>query len=76
MSILPIRGRVAIYNDFLRNKEYDEERQEYKGDTVTETATFPPCRISCKSTSGNLIIISINYHCTMVVTTIVFKNTV
>ena len=37
MSILPIRGRVAIYNDFLRNKEYDEERQEYKGDTVTET---------------------------------------
>ena len=35
MSILPIRGRVAIYNDFLRNKEYDEEIQEYKDDTVS-----------------------------------------
>lgn len=35
MSILPIRGRVAIYNDFLRNKEYEEEKQEYKDDTVS-----------------------------------------
>lgn len=35
MSILPIRGRVAIYNDFLRNKEYDEEKLEYKDDTVS-----------------------------------------
>lgn len=37
MSILPIRGRIAIYNDFLRNKEYDEEWREYKGNEVTDT---------------------------------------
>lgn len=36
-SILPIRGFKAIYNDFERNKEYDEELTEYKTDTVTST---------------------------------------
>lgn len=36
VSVLPLRGRVAIYNDFERNKEYDREEQEYKGDTVSE----------------------------------------
>ena len=35
-SILPLRGRIAIYNDFERNKEFDEEKQEYKGDTVSD----------------------------------------
>lgn len=34
-SILPFRGFKAIYNDFERNKEYDEELLEFKGDTVT-----------------------------------------
>lgn len=34
-SILPFRGFKAIYNDYERNKEYDEEIPEYKGDTVT-----------------------------------------
>lgn len=36
VSVLPLRGRVAIYNDMERNKEYDAEVQEYKGDTVSE----------------------------------------
>lgn len=36
LSILPLRGRIAIYNDFERNKEYDEEIFEYKSDTVTD----------------------------------------
>ena len=35
ISVLPLRGRIAIYNDFERNKEYDSERQEYKEDTVS-----------------------------------------
>lgn len=35
-SILPLRGRVAIYNDMERNKEYDEEIVEYKDDTVSQ----------------------------------------
>lgn len=35
VSALPLRGMVAIYNDFLRNKEYDREEPEYKGDTVS-----------------------------------------
>lgn len=37
VSVLPLRGRVAIYNDMERHKEYDAERQEYKGDTVSDT---------------------------------------
>ncbi len=36
-SVLPFRGFKAIYNDFERNKEYDPEWTEYKGDTVTDT---------------------------------------
>lgn len=36
ISVLPLRGFKAIYNLFLRNKEYDEELTEYKGDTVSE----------------------------------------
>lgn len=35
-SVLPFRGFKAIYNDFERNKEYDQEWTEYKGDTVTD----------------------------------------
>lgn len=36
VSVLPLRGYVAIYNDFLRNKEYDEEIAEVKSDTVSD----------------------------------------
>lgn len=35
-SVLPFRGFKAIYNDYERNKEYDMELTEYKGDTVTD----------------------------------------
>ena len=33
-SVLPFRGFKAIYNDFERNKEYDEEMLEFKSDEV------------------------------------------
>ena len=36
ISVLPLRGYIAIYNDFLRNKSYDEPIQEFKTDTVSE----------------------------------------
>lgn len=36
INALPLRGRVAIYNDFERNKEYDPLIEEYKGNYVTE----------------------------------------
>ena len=36
INALPLRGRVAIYNDYERNKEYDPEEQEYKTDTVSQ----------------------------------------
>lgn len=44
MSVLPLRGRIAIYNDFERNKEYESEIQEYKTDTVSnqEWASYLP----------------------------------
>lgn len=44
MSALPLRGYKAIYNDYLRNKEFDEEITEYKGDTVSyqEMQTYMP----------------------------------
>lgn len=32
-SVIPMRGFKAIYNDFLRNKEYDSELIEYFSDT-------------------------------------------
>lgn len=35
IDILPLRGRIAIYNDMERNKEYDPEILEYKTDTVS-----------------------------------------
>ena len=35
VSVLPLRGRKAIYNDFERNKEYDSPILEYKGDEVS-----------------------------------------
>ena len=38
-SVIPLRGFKAIYNDFLRNKEYDSELVEYFSDTVS-TAEF------------------------------------
>lgn len=31
-----LRGSVAIYNDFERNKEYQDARPEYDGDNVTD----------------------------------------
>lgn len=34
-NALPLRGFRAIYNDMLRNKEYEAEQQEYKNDTVS-----------------------------------------
>lgn len=44
VSVLPLRGRRAIYNDYERNKEYDEEQLEYKNDTVSdeEWASYLP----------------------------------
>ncbi len=36
VSVLPLRGRVAIYNDLERNKEYSPEMMEYNGDTVSD----------------------------------------
>lgn len=50
LSVLPLRGRIAIYNDFERNKEYDEERQEYKGDTVTnaEMRNYMPKEVGAR----------------------------
>lgn len=35
-SALGVRGRIAIYNDYERNKDYDEERVEYNTDEVSE----------------------------------------
>lgn len=32
-----IRGRIAIYNDYERNKEYEEEITEYNSDEVSQT---------------------------------------
>ena len=37
ISALPARGFRAIYNDFLRNKEYDEKLYEYDEDNAIET---------------------------------------
>lgn len=44
MSALPLRGRIAIYNDFLRSKKYDPEIQEYDTDNVSaaEWASYLP----------------------------------
>lgn len=35
INALPLRGRVAIFNDYERNKEYQTEIEEYKNDEVT-----------------------------------------
>ena len=35
VSVLPLRGFKAIYNDMLRNKEYDEPLEEYFDDGVS-----------------------------------------
>lgn len=40
LNILPLRGRIAIYNDYERNREYDEEIQEYKSDNVSNAEWF------------------------------------
>lgn len=32
-----LRGRIAIWNDFERNKQYEPKAVEYKGNTVSET---------------------------------------
>lgn len=34
ISLLPMRGYVAIYNDFIRHKELDPEIQEYNEDSA------------------------------------------
>lgn len=36
ISALLLRGRVAIYNDLERNKEFDEEVQEFDDDEVSQ----------------------------------------
>lgn len=36
MSALGPRGFVELYNQHLRNKEYDDEITNYKTDTVTD----------------------------------------
>lgn len=36
VSVLPLRGRVLIYNQLERNKQYDSPAMEYKGDDVTQ----------------------------------------
>lgn len=43
-SALGARGYVCLWNHILRNKEYDEERVEYKGNTVTaqEMSNYMP----------------------------------
>lgn len=35
INALACRGWTAIWNDMLRNKEFDEPREEYNGDTVS-----------------------------------------
>lgn len=54
INALPLRGRVAIYNDFERNKEYQEEITEYKGDYVSfaEASNYMP--YSFTSTAATL----------------------
>ncbi len=37
ITVLPLRGFVAIYNDFLRNKAIAQEITEYNDDTVSDT---------------------------------------
>lgn len=36
VNALKVRAIPAIYNDFLRNKEFDPEMPEYKSDTVSQ----------------------------------------
>lgn len=36
INALKVRALVKIYNEYLRNKEFDEEMPEYKSDTVTQ----------------------------------------
>lgn len=39
-SILPIRGFRAIYNDYLRNKEYDTPLREFDTDSVSDAEWY------------------------------------
>lgn len=50
ISALPLRGRIAIYNDFERNKEYEPAAMEFNGDTVTdfEWQTYNPLDLRYK----------------------------
>lgn len=36
VNVLPLRGYVAIYNDFLRNKEFQEPVQEFRTNNVQD----------------------------------------
>ena len=53
INVLPLRGRIAIYNDFERNKEYEAEIEEYKTDTVslTEWESYLPYGSSTRKTA-------------------------
>ena len=55
-SALPARGMIAIYNDFLRNKEYDEKITEYNGNTVSDVEwnSYLPNEYGLKSDTSNM----------------------
>lgn len=55
LNILPLRGRRAIYNDFERNKEFDEWQQEYDGDTVSKEEWESYLPINGQMTYNNLM---------------------
>lgn len=51
INALPLRGRIAIYNDYERNKEYDAPLQEYNSDQVSqeEWESYLPLRATQKA---------------------------
>ena len=53
INVLPLRGRIAIYNDFERNKEYEAELVEYKTDNVSnaEWESYLPYGTSTRKTA-------------------------
>ena len=36
INALPLRGRIAIYNDYERNKQFEPELSEFKGNEVSQ----------------------------------------
>lgn len=53
-NALLLRGAVAIYNDFERNKEYQPARTEFKGDQVSDEEMKNYFPVSEWSTTANL----------------------